>query len=101
MIYLDAVNHLLAVHETTPIIDYKGFTRGELKVGWLVGRLAGWLAGWLGIRSVRSAPLPSLPTRSSTNQLQVEKLRKKARTRKREREWQMSFHSFIRSFLND
>jgi len=32
MIYLDAVNHLLAVHETTPIIDYKGFTRGELKV---------------------------------------------------------------------
>lgn len=32
MIYLDAVNHLLAVHETTPIIDYKGFSRGELKV---------------------------------------------------------------------
>lgn len=32
MIYLDAVNHLLPVHETTPIIDYKGFSRGELKV---------------------------------------------------------------------
>ncbi len=32
MVYLEAINHLLSVHETTPIIDYKGFSRGELKV---------------------------------------------------------------------